>query len=467
MPKQVWHFPRLIVPLYCTVYYMVIIMIQLSDHFSYSRLARFTWPTILMTIISSVYGVVDGIMVSNFAGTTQFAAVNLIWPFVSILGAVGFMIGSGGSALVAKTLGAGNETRARSIFSLLTYTSVIVAVCLSVIGLILRKKVCILLGADGEMLYLANRYSAILLASLPAFVLQIFFQFFLITAERPKMGMWVTLAAGIANVVLDILLIGVMGLGVVGAAVATAAGWAIGGIIPLIYFILRKKPAALRLRRCVFDRKALIQTAGNGLSEFAMNISLSFVSMLYIAILLREMGENGVAAYGIMMYFAYVFIAVFLGFAAGSAPVVSFHYGADNREEMHNLLVKSLKMVSVGAVAITLLSQVLARPLSSVFVGYDAELLDLTTRAFRIYSLHFLVTGYNIYASAFFTALNNGPVSALIAMLRTVILETASILVIPAIFGIDAIWWAVFVAESLTLLVTIYLLLHMRRRYGY
>lgn len=442
--------------------------IQLSDHFTYRRLIRFTWPSMMMMIVTAVYGVVDGVMVSNFAGTTSFAAINLIWPFIAVLGAVGFMIGTGGSALVAKTLGMQNVEHARDLFSMLTYVVLILSVVMSVAGLIVVKDVSIMLGAEGELVELCTLYGRILLLTLPAYILQVYFQSLLITAERPKMGMWVTIGAGLMNVVLDLLFIGVWGWGVAGAAWATGLSQLIGGGIPLAFFFFsRKRNLKLRLGRCHLDLKALWQACSNGISEFVMQISLSIVSMLYMYQLLHEAGENGVAAYGIMMYFAFTFSAIFLGYGIGSAPVVSYHFGAGNTDELSSLLRKSLRVTTVVGVAIVVVAQLFARPLSSIFVGYDQTLLDLTVHAFRLYSLMFLVTGFNVFASAFFTALNNGPVSALISVLRTLVFEAGCVLLLPLLFGIEGIWWSVTVAETITMLISFYLLYRYRNVYGY
>lgn len=441
--------------------------IQLSDHFTFGRLIRFTLPSMLMMIISSIYCVVDGIMVSNYVGTTAFAALNLIWPFVAVIGSFGFMMGTGGSALVAKRLGEKREEEARSIFSLITYTTIAIAVTLGILGRLFVRDVAILLGAEGELVELCCEYADILLLMMPSYMLQVFYQSLMVTAERPKMGMWITIAAGVMNMLLDVLFIYVFHWGLRGAAWATALSQCIGAIIPLCYFIYCRNKATLYLGKTHLDFYALRKVSSNGISEFVMNISLSIVSMLYMYKLLAELGENGVSAYGVIMYYAFIFVAVFLGFGIGSAPAISYHYGAKNHDELHSLFVKSLTIVGIAGLLITALAQILSIPLSKSLVGYDHELFDLSVRAFRIYAIHFLVTGFNCYASAFFTALNNGPISALISMLRTIVFEAGCVIVVPILFGIESIWWSVTIAESITLLVTIFLFIHFRKRYDY
>lgn len=440
--------------------------IQLSDHFTARRLLRFTWPSMMMMIVTSVYGVVDGVMVSNFVGTTAFASLNLIWPFVAILGSVGFMLGTGGSALVAKTLGEGRDDRARQLFSMVTYVSIVIAVMLGILGLLLVRPVSIMMGAQGEMIEHCVTYGSILFYLLPAYLLQIFFQSLLVVAEKPKMGMWVTVGAGVMNMILDVLFIGVWHWGLPGAAWATGASQLVGGIIPLCYFVFNRSNT-LRLGRCRSQIKALGTACYNGMSEFVMQIAMSIVSMLYMWQLMREVGENGVSAYGIMMYFAFTFVSVYIGYGVGSAPVVSYHFGAGNKEELKSLLRKSLRIISGLSIIIALSAQLLARPLCAFFVGYDVDLLNLTEHAFRIYSLMFLVAGFNIYASSLFTALNNGLVSALISLSRTLICESAAVLLLPLIFGIEGIWWAVDVAEGVSMVLSFLLIWLYRKNYGY
>lgn len=436
--------------------------IQLSDHFNFKRLLLFTYPSMLMVIFTSIYSIVDGVMVSNYVGVTPFAALNLIWPFVAVLGSIGFLLGTGGCALVAKTMGEGEKDKAKEMFSLLTYTVLALSVLLGGLGLFFSRDAAIFLGAEGEMVEHCVVYADILLICLPTYVMQVYFQPFLIAAERPKLAMWVTIAAGVSNMVFDVVFIGFFQMGIAGAAWASVTGMVIGWLVPLYYFYKRKW-----LRRCSWDWSALKQASSNGISELVLNISLSLVSMLYMYQLIRQSGEDGVAAYGVLSYFAFTFAALFIGYGIGVSPVVSYHYGAGNKQEMHSLLKKSMTIVISAGIVIALLAQVLARPLSVIFVGYDEALLELTVHAFRIYSLHFIVTGINIFASEYFTALNNGPVSALISMARTLVFESSCVLLLPILFGIEGIWWAVLVAETLAMILSVSLIYKYRSRYGY
>lgn len=441
--------------------------IQLSDHFTYSRLIRFVFPSIVMMIFTSIYGVVDGLFVSNLIGKTPFAAINLIWPYLMGLTVVGFMIGSGGTALVSRSLGEGKKERANQEFSLLVYVTIAIGLVFTVLGLVTLRPVAILFGAKGELLDIAVRYGRIVALALMPFMLQTTFQTFFITAEKPKLGLLVTVLAGLTNMVLDALFIAVFRWGVEGAALATAMSQVVGGIVPLIYFA-RPNNSLLRLTKTRWNGRALWQTCTNGSSELMTNLSMSIVNALYNLQLLKLAGENGVAAYGVIMYANFIFVAIFVGYAIGSAPVVGYHFGADNTNELKNLFRKSLVLMGICGVVMLVLGVWLAGPLSRIFVGYDAELLALTTRGFRMYSLSFLLMGFNIFGSAFFTALSNGPVSAAISFLRTLVFQIAAIFLLPLILpDADGIWMAVVTAEGLALLVTLFFFAKKKKVYHY
>ena len=440
--------------------------IKLSDHFTYGKLLKFTMPSIVMMIFTSIYGVVDGFFVSNYVGKTAFTAVNFIFPLLMILGSVGFMFGTGGSALVARTLGQRDEEGANRIFSLLIYVSLILGVLIAVVGILLLRPIAKLLGAEGQMLEDCVLYGRIILCALPAYVLQMEFQSFFVTAEKPKLGLMVTVASGVTNMVLDALLVGVFPMGLVGAALATAMSQAVGGLIPLLYFG-RKNSSLLRLTRTRFDGKALLKTCTNGSSELMSNVSMSLVSMLYNVQLLALAGENGVSAYGTMMYVNMIFLAIFIGYSIGTSPVVGFHLGAQNYDELKGLLKKSGIIIGICSVGMLGLGFVLAKPLSVLFVGYDAELLDLTVEGFYIFAVSFLFVGYAIFFSGFFTALNDGLTSAIISLLRTLVFQVAAVLLLPLIWGIDGIWWSIVVAELMAAVVgAIFLFIH-RKKYHY
>ena len=440
--------------------------IQLSDHFTYRRLLSFVFPSIVMMIFTSVYGVVDGLFVSNFVGKTSFAAVNLIFPVLMAVGALGFMVGTGGSAIISKTLGEGDRQKANRIFSLLVAVTVVGGLIFTGVGMIWLRPVARLLGAEGAMLEDCVTYGRIILAVESAFMLQNVFQSVLVTAEKPQLGLVFTVAAGMTNIVLDALLVAVLRWGLVGAAVATAASQVVGGIAPLIYFS-RENDSLLRLTTFEMDWGALAKTCTNGSSELMTNLSMSLVNILYNFQLMRMIGEDGVAAYGVIMYVNFIFVAIFLGYAIGSAPIIGYNYGAENHRELKNLLGKSLILVGVGGIVLTVVAEGLSRPMATIFVGYDQGLMELTCRGFRIYALSFLLTGLNIFGSAFFTALNNGLVSALISFLRTLLFQVAAVLVLPAVLGVDGIWAAILAAELLAFGVTVLFLVKLNGRYHY
>lgn len=440
--------------------------IQLSDHFTYRRLIRFVIPSVAMMILTSIYGVVDGLFVSNFVGKTPFAAVNLVIPFTMILGAFGFMLGTGGTALVAKTLGEGRQEEANRIFSMLIYFALGLGVLLTIFGIAVLKGIVIKMGADDAMLRHCMIYGRIVLLGIPFYMLQNMFQNFLIAAEKPQLGLIVTIAAGVTNMVLDALFIAVLGWGVAGAAAATALGQCVGGLVPFVYFA-RKNSSKLSLVKTRLMGGALFHACTNGSSELVSNISMSSVGMLYNAQLMKVAGENGVAAYGVILYVNFIFIAIYLGYAYGSAPIVAFNYGAGKKAELQNVLKKSLKLLLGTGIVLLSIGVLFAGVLSGLFVGYDAQLYAMTVRGLRFYAVSFLLSGFNIFGSSFFTALNNGMVSAAISFLRTVVFEVAAVLILPLFFGLDGVWCAITVAELASILITIGAFSALRKRYQY
>ena len=440
--------------------------VNLSDHFTYQKLLNFVLPSIVMMVFTSIYGVVDGLFVSNYAGKTAFAAINLVMPFIMVLGGMGFMIGTGGTALVAKVLGEGEKKEANRYFSMMVLVTLLLGVALSVVGVIFMRPVSRLLGATEAMMDDCVLYGRIVIAFTFTFMLQNVFQSFLIVAEKPKLGLAVTVAAGVTNMVLDALFVGGFGWGIAGAAVATGLSQCVGGILPLIYF-LRPNNSLLRLRKTRLELRPILKACGNGSSELMSNISSSFVGMLYNFQLLRFAGEDGVSAYGVLMYVQFIFVAIYVGYAVGSAPIVGFHYGAKNHNELKNLLRKSTLLMASSGVVLTILAMALAGPLAKIFVGYDQGLYDLTRHAFRVFAYSFLLAGFNIFASSFFTALNNGVVSAAISFLRTLIFQTASVLLLPLVLGVDGVWWAIFAAEVFASLISVAFLFAKRERYHY
>lgn len=440
--------------------------IQLSEHFTYKKLIKFTMPTIIMMIFTSIYGVVDGIFVSNIIGSEAFAAINLIWPVIMIFGSLGFMIGTGGSALVSKTLGEGNKEKANEYFSMLIYVLIIAGAILTIVGMFLMKPISIWLGAEGDMINYCVTYGRCILISLIPFLLQNCLQSFFVVAEKPKMGLIISIAVGLTNIIFDAVFIYFLQMGIVGAAMATVISQTVGGISSLIYFI-RKNDSPLYLTKAKFDGKVIIQASINGSSEMATNISLSLVNMLYNFQLMKIVGPNGVVAYGIIMYISFIFISAFIGYSIGSAPIISYHYGAGDKKELRNLLGKSLKLITITSIVMTTFAEIFAKPLSSIFVGYDKELLEMTTIAIQIYSLSNLISGFNIFASAFFTALNNGVISAIISFSRILIFQVAMIFILPAILGLNGIWLAIVVAEILAIILSGIFVITNQKKYGY
>lgn len=441
-------------------------MIQLSEHFSYIKLMRFTIPTIAMMIFTSIYGVVDGLFVSNIVGSEAFAGVNLIMPALMMLGSVGFMVGTGGSALVSKTIGEGNKKLANRYFSMLIYFLLIVGIVLSILGNVFIRQISELLGAKGEMVDICSTYGRTLLCSLPFFMLQNCFQSFLVVTEKPAMGLCVSVIAGLSNMVLDFLFIYVFRLGVFGAALATAISEFVGAAIPLIFFI-RKNNSPLKLIKTKLELKPILRTCSNGSSEMVTNISMSLVNMLYNLQLVKFAGYDGVVAYGIIMYVGFIFSGTYLGYCVGVAPIVGYHYGAANTAELKNLFKKSLFLLSSAAVVLTACAELLSSVLAGIFVGYNQDLHDMTTNAIQLFALSYIISGINIFASAFFTALNNGLVSAVISFMRTLVFQIAFIFILPELLGLNGIWLAVVGAEICSLIVSISFFVANRKKYKY
>ena len=440
--------------------------IQLNEHFGFKKLIKFTIPSVVMMIVTSVYGVVDGIFVSNCVGSYAFAAINLIMPVIMLLAAIGFMIGTGGSALVSKTMGEGDYKKANDYFSMLVYFSLIFSFVISILGIVFIRPISVMLGAEGEILDACIIYGIILFATNVFFVLQNVFQSFLIAAEKPSMGLGISIAAGVTNIVGDFLLVYVFKMGIVGAAVATSFSQLIGGLIPLLYFMFNKENK-LKLTKTKFKASVIVKSCANGSSEMLTNISMSLVNILYNFQLMKIAGADGVVAYGIIMYIAFVFVSAFIGYSIGSAPVISYHFGAENTEELKGLLKKSVIIIFTSSLFMTALSELSAKYLAGIFVGYDETLTQMTMNAIRIYSLSFLFSGLGIFGSAFFTALNNGFVSALISFARTLLFQLVMILTLPIIWGINGVWFSVVFAEILSVIVTVVLILKYKKVYNY
>lgn len=440
--------------------------IQLSEHFTYKKLLRFTVPSIAMMIFTSIYGVVDGLFVSNVVGKTPFAAVNFIMPFLQILGTVGFMFGAGGSALISKTMGEGDNEKAKRLFSLFIYVTFACGIVLAAIGIAGMRPIASLLGAEGELLENCVLYGRLVLFALPFFMLQFEFQSFFVTAEKPQLGLCMTIVSGVMNMILDALFMKAFGWGLAGAAAATAISQSLGSILALLYFF-RPNTSLLRLTKTEFDGRALVKACVNGSSELMSSVSMSIVGMLYNMQLMRYAGEGGVAAYGVLMYVSMIFFAVFIGYSVGTAPVIGFHYGAGHHDELKSLLKKSFVLIAIFSVAMMASSEILAHPLAGIFVGYDKDLMNLTLRGFAIFSFCFLLAGVPVFGSSFFTALGNGLVSAFISFLRTLVFQIASVLILPMFFGTDGIWLSIVAADLMAMLITLAFLMKLRGKYHY
>lgn len=442
--------------------------IQLSDHFTYGKLLKFTLPSIAMMIFTSIYGVVDGFFVSNFAGKTPFAAVNFIMPFLMIMATVGFMFGTGGTAIVAKALGEGNKEKANRYFSLFTYVAFALGVVLAVLGIIFIRPIAVFLGAEGELLENSVIYARIILTVLPFNVLQLLFQSFFVASEKPQLGLAVTLLSGITNIILDAFLVILLPqeYKLMGAAVATGMSQAVGGAVPLIYFF-RKNSSILRLGNTHFDIKAIGKACTNGSSEFMSNISMNIVGMLYNIQLMKYAGENGIAAYGVMMYVSMIFSAAFIGYSIGTAPIIGYHDGAQSHDELKGLLKKSIILIGIFGICMVIAGEILSVPLAKLFVGYDAELIELTVSGFRYFAFSFLFMGFAIFGSGFFTALNDGITSAVIAFLRTMVFQIAAVMLLPIRFGIDGVWISIIVAEFMAMVLSAAFIVGKRNKHHY
>lgn len=441
--------------------------IGLGSHFTFGKLFKFVASPILMMVFTSIYGVVDGFFISNYAGKTAFTAVNIIMPVTMILGAFGFMIGTGGTAIVSQTLGEGDHKRANNYFSFLVYATAIMGVLLSIIAIIFLPQIAKILRITDEMMPYALTYGRILIAFTPTFMLQSLFHSFFITAERPDLGFKITLIAGFTNIVLDALFVGLFRWGVAGAAVATGISQACGAFIPIIFFVRKNKRSLLTLGKGNFNFKVLVKTCTNGASELVSNISGSIVSMVFNTQLLIIAGENGPAAYGVMMYVNFIYIAIFIGYAIGTAPIIGFNYGAKNDKELKNVFVKSLMIMGGFGVAMTALAYFLSTPISKIFVGYDRELCQMTISAFKVFCFSFIFAGFGIFGSSMFTALGNGLISAIISFLRTLVFQIACVLILPKFLGINGIWLSMLVADALATILTTIFWITLRKKYKY
>lgn len=441
--------------------------IQLSDHFTYGKLIRFTLPSVVIMIFTSIYGMVDGFFVSNYVGKTAFASVNLIIPYLQVIGGVGAMLGVGGSALTSKTIGEGDVPKARRFFTMMMYLMVASGVLFTALGILLLRPVAVLFGATEAMMGDVVAYGTVCLLFTTALQAQYTFQNYLIVAEKPKLALGVVVVAGVTNMVLDWFFMAVLGMGVIGAALATGISQCVAGIIPLVWFLSKKNKSVLRFARTHFELVPMLKACVNGSSEMLSSVSGSITGILYNMQLMKYAGEDGVAAYGVVMYGAFIFIGIYVGYSTGSSPIMGYHYGAKHHGEMKSILKKSLTMLSSVAVVLTAVAMLLADVIAKIFVGYDAELCAMTARAFRICAIPFLVMWFNMYASSFFTALNNGVVSAVISFVRALLLPVACIILLPMLWELDGVWMSLVMSEVLSVIVSVSLMVYYRKSYHY
>jgi len=453
----------------------------LTQKFSLGRLFKYVMPTIVAVLLASLYSIVDGIFVSNVGGTTAFAALNQVSPIFMIIAAIGFMFGTGGSALVGKILGEGDQERANRLFSFFAYALIAIGITCSVILWFTLEPILVALGVTETMMPYCVAYSHILIPALTLFMLQFYFQSFLATAKKPGLGLLFTVLAGITNVVGDAVLVGVVANGdplkaVQGAAIATAAGLFIGGLVPMIYF-LRKNNSLLRLGKADADGKALLKACGNGSSEFFTNISGSIINMVYNSLFLYMIGDMGVAAYGTVGYVNSIFTAIASGFVIGVAPLFSYNYGAGNTDNLKNLYKQSLSIVVIFSVVSTVVIELLTQPLAGAFSHGDEALKQITVDGLSIFTLSFLFKGIPTFGSGLFTAFNNGRVSAIISIVRTLVFNLATIIIVPVIFfhvfgssyeaAFYGVWYSVVFSELLATIMTFGFLKKYRKQYQY
>ncbi len=439
--------------------------IGLSEHFTYKKLLKFVAPSIIMMTFLSVYSVVDGLFVSNFVGSDAVAAINYIFPVFMVFGSIGFMLGAGGSALVSKTLGEGDKEKANEYFSMLVYVTAGIGVVIALAGQFAVPEIAKLFGAEGVIYDYCVLYGRVLLSAQPFFILQNIFQSFFVTAEKPRLGLIVTAVAGGINIILDAVFVAGFKWGLAGAAAATVAGQVFGGGFPLVYF-LRRNNSLLKLGKTRIHFKELLKSCTNGSSEFLSNVSSAVVIILYNYQVSKLVGDDGVAAYGAIGYVMMIFFSIFMGYAVGCAPLIAFNFGAKNNEELRNLFKKSLTIMAFSGLLMTGLSEALASPIIMLF-GFDGELFEMTLRGFRIYSVAFMITGFSVFGSSLFTALNNGLVSAVISFLRTLVFQIAAVMVCPIFMGLDGVWSATCFAEVLALAVTVICIFICRKKYYY
>lgn len=417
-------------------------------------------------VFMSLYTMVDGVFVSRFAGTAALSAVNIVYPMVSVVVAVGVMLATGGSAIIAKRMGEGKPEQARQNFSYLILAGVLIAVGMAALALVFLKPLLHLLGARGALFELCYAYALPLVFFIPSGILQMLFQTLLVTAGRPMLGLTVTVLGGVANIVLDYLFIVPLQMGIAGAAIATGIGFSIPAVFGLLYFALRRS-GPLCFVRPKGGGKMLLRCCANGSSEMVTNMSTAVTTFLFNLLMMRYAGEDGVASITIVLYTQYLMTAVYMGYATGTAPVFSFHHGSRNGEQLRRLFRISMGFIALCSVATFALALVFAKQVVVIFTPAGSPVFEMALYGFRLFSGSFLFAGVGIFASAMFTAFSDGKVSAAISFLRTFAFIVLALLLLPLAMGLDGVWLAVPLAEVLGFGVSLFFLYRKKKRYCY
>lgn len=443
----------------------------MSDNLIYNKeinmknMLTFTIPTMVRMVFVSMYSIVDGIVVSNFVGSLGLSAINIVYPVLNVCMALAFMLAAGSNAIMGKKMGEGKVYEANSFMSLTVIVNVAAIIVFTAIFLMWDEKIYMMLGSDEELLPYCMEYGRIIVLGGPVWVMQVLFQSYLVTADKPHMGLWLSVAAGVTNIVLDVIFVGAFRMGMAGAAMASVAGMMIGGLVPLTVFFNKK--SLIHFEKPVWEGREFLKALGNGSSEMVSNLASAVTTTLFNLQMMALIGEKGVAAISAILYLQFIFLAVFFGFVSGISPVVSYNYGAGNKTNIHRTFKISMKIVIIFSLSMFALAEVFTGGLVLVFASKDAVLSELMISGFRIIAVSILFSGLNIFASGFFTALNNGRVSALISILRTFVLEAGALILLPEFMGIDGVWWSLPAAEILSAVIAVVMIVKYRKTYGY
>lgn len=438
----------------------------IAQEFNLISLLRFVAPTVVMLVFMSLYQMVDAVFVSKFVGENALSALNIVYPFPSIVIAVSIMLATGGSAIIARNMGEGKEKEAKENFSFIVLVGAVIGVAIATAGILFIEPLIYMLGATPSLYDYCYEYLFILVLSVPLSVFQMLFQSFFVTAGKPHLGLTLTVLGGVSNIVLDYVFIVLCGFGVSGAALATSIGYSIPGLFGLIYFAVSRK-GTLYFVKPVFRWGVLFKCCINGSSEMVNNLAVAVTTFLFNVLMLKYEGEAGVAAITIVLYAQFLMTSAFMGFSSGIAPVVSFNYGSGNVRQLKKIFKISVWVIAVVSAAVFVIAETCSDVVIMVFTPAGSEVFGLTKYGFAIFSFSFLCTGMNIFASALFTAFSNGKISAILSFLRTFVFLTACLLFLPLFWGVDGIWLAVPVAEVMALFVSVYYLVRFKKVYQY